>query len=299
MIRLHRVSKQFRANNALNDIDLHIEEGKIVGLVGRNGAGKTTLLNLIAGFWKPTSGEIEVFGTNPFDSLRVSTNSIFIDDNMAFPESITLAEIFEVCQLFYPNWNHELAERLFAYYELKKSTFYYQLSKGQKSTFNAIVGIAARVPLTIFDEPTNGMDRSVRQDFYRALLKDYMKYPRTMIISSHHIEEMEHILERLILIDKGKLLLHKPMDDVREYALSITGEETKLRNWLGDREVLFEEKTGISDLRAIVKNEANLINEVARTDFVVSNIMAADLAVYLTKKEKGGIDRVFNEATRT
>src|SRR5690625_3572283 len=299
MIRLHRVSKQFRANNALNDIDLHIEEGKIVGLVGRNGAGKTTLLNLIAGFWKPTSGEIEVFGTNPFDSLRVSTISIFSDDNMAFPESITLAEIFEVCQLFYPNWNHELAERLFAYYELKKSAFYYQLSKGQKSTFNAIVGIAARVPLTIFDEPTNGMDRSVRQDFYRALLKDYMKYPRTMIISSHHIEEMEHILERLILIDKGKLLLHKPMDDVREYALSITGEETKLRNWLGDREVLFEEKTGISDLRAIVKNEANLINEVARTDFVVSNIMAADLAVYLTKKEKGGIDRVFNEATRT
>lgn len=295
MIRCENVSKEFRSGKALKHIDLHIKRDTIVGLVGRNGAGKTTLLKLITGCWKATEGKIEVFDTNPFNSLYISTNTILVDDEMVFPESLTIGEILEVSKQFYPNWDNQLAKRLFSYFELNETVYYYQLSKGKKSTFNAIVGLATHAPLTVFDEPTTGMDRSVRQDFYRALLKDYMNFPRTIIISSHHIEEIEHILEQLILIDLGKLLLHKSIDDVRDYAISIRGDEVQLRSWLKDKVTLYEEAVGINELYAVIKNEAGLIGEAKRNGYTVSNVMAADLAVYLTKREKGGIDDVFSK----
>lgn len=293
MIQCTNVSKRFRSTNVLDRINLHIKNDAIVGLVGRNGAGKTTLLKLITGCWRPSAGEVHVLGERPFDSLFVSTNSILIDDAMVFPEVLSLGELLEECAKFYPNWDAQLAERLCSYFQLPGSFFYYELSKGKKSTFNAIVGLCSRVPLTVFDEPTTGMDRSVRQDFYKALLKDYMNFPRTIIISSHHIEEVEHILENLILIDAGKLLLHLPIDDVREYARGVRGNKEEIRSWAKDKEVLYEEAVGIDEMFIVVKND----HEVAESEhgnFTITAIPAADLAVYLTKGKKGAIDDVFN-----
>lgn len=292
MIRCQNVSKRFSSKFALNDVDLHINENAIVGLVGRNGAGKSTLLKIIAGCWRPTAGEVFVFDEKPFDNLIVAANSIFIDDAMAFPETLTLSEIFESCYRFYPNWDNELAKKLFAYFQFEKNFSYYELSKGKKSTFNAIVGLAARTPLTIFDEPTNGMDRAGRHDFYRALLKDYLQHPRTIIISSHHLEEIEHLLEQLIVIDDGKLLLHLPIDDVREYAIGIQGEKEALLQWLENKEILFEEAIGSDNYYAVVENE-NYVEEAAKLGFSISSISASELADYLTRKTKGVIDDVF------
>src|SRR5690625_389267 len=207
MIHCKQVSKYFRTKRALHEVDVHIKDHSLIGLVGRNGAGKTTLLKLIAGCWKATSGNIKVLNTDPFDNLFVSTNSILIDDDIAFPETLTLKELFSISEQFYPNWDGQLAHRLLTYFSLNEAAYYHQLSKGGKSTFNAIVGLATHAPLTIFDEPTTGMDRSVRFDFYEALLKDYLNHPRLMIISSHHIEEIEHMLEDLILIDEVNLVI--------------------------------------------------------------------------------------------
>src|SRR5699024_5223355 len=227
MIYGNNVSKEIAGKMAISDMNFHIKENAISGLVGRNGAGKSTLLKLITGAWHPTKGEVRVLNEQPFNNLFVSTNSILIDDEMTFPEVLSLGELLELSRSFYPNWDKDLAERLFSYFELHKGVFYYQLSKGKKSTFNAIIGLCSRLPLTVFDEPTSGMDRSVRQDFYKALLKDYIAHPRTIIISSHHIEEIEPILEELILIEAGKMLRHLPIDEVREYARGIRGSEAE------------------------------------------------------------------------
>lgn len=293
MIECTNVSKRFRSVNVLDQMNLQIRKDTIVGLVGRNGAGKTTLLKLITGCWRPSTGEVHVLGERPFDSLFVSTNSIFVDDDMIFPEVLSLGELREAYAGFYPNWDVQLASRLCSYFQLSSTSFYYELSKGKKSTFNAIVGLCSRAPLTIFDEPTTGMDRSVRQDFYKALLKDYMEFPRTIIISSHHIEEVEHILEDLILIDAGKLLLHLPIDDVREYARGVRGNKEEIRSWSKDKEVLYEEEVGVDELFIIVKNNRG-VAESKHGNFTVSAVTAADLAVYLTKGKKGAIDDVFN-----
>jgi len=293
MIHCNNVSKRFGSVRALDNVNLHIGKNAIVGLVGRNGAGKTTLLRLITGCWTPTNGAVRVFEQKPFDNLFVSANSILIDDGMVFPEVLSLSELLQICADFYPNWDAKLAEKLATYFRLNKDIFYYQLSKGKRSTFNAIIGLCSRAPLTVFDEPTTGMDRSVRQDFYKALLKDYMNYPRTIILSSHHIEEVEHILESLILIDNGKVQLHLPIDDVRDYARGIRGDANEVRSWMKNKTVLYEETVGIDELFIVVKNDQEVIQSAGGA-FTVTAISAADLAVYVTNGVEGGIDHVFN-----
>jgi len=125
---------------------------------------------------RPTAGQVRVFGLDPFNSLKVSANLIFVDESMAFPP-FSLREILDEASKFYANWDKPLADGLFEYFALNPKQRHPNLSKGMKSTFNAIVGIAAHCPLTILDEPTSGMDSAVRRDFYRALLKDYIACP--------------------------------------------------------------------------------------------------------------------------
>ena len=154
---------------------------------------------MIAGFFRETSGEIEVFSETPFNNLNVSANTIYMDDQMTFPASLNLAELLEEAERFYRNWNAELADGLLDYFSLNPKQLHNKLSKGMKSTFQMIFGLSERCALTIFDEPTSGMDAGVRKDFYRALLKDYIAYPRTIILSSHHLNEIEDLMEDVLL----------------------------------------------------------------------------------------------------
>ncbi|MGP7816433.1 ATP-binding cassette domain-containing protein [Niallia sp. 01092] len=174
VVKCKNLEKRYKHHTAVNNLSFTIEENKITGLIGRNGAGKTTLLKMIAGHYKKSAGDLKVFSEDPYASLKVSTNMIFVDDQMVFPPSLTLSEIFQYAKSFYANWNDPLAKGLFDYFSFHPKTLHHKLSKGMKSTFNMIIGLAARCPLTIFDEPTTGMDAAVRQDFYRALLKDYI-----------------------------------------------------------------------------------------------------------------------------
>ncbi len=158
--------KKYKRMAALDGITFQLKNQKITGLIGRNGAGKTTLLKILAGFIRKSSGDVEVFSNNPFNNLRVSANSILVDDQMSFPDSLTLADILEVAPDFYKRWDTELANNLFKYFRLNPKQLHSRLSKGNKATFNMIFGLATRCELTMFDEPTNGMDEAVRSDFY-------------------------------------------------------------------------------------------------------------------------------------
>ena len=197
VIECTKLTKAYGNTKAVNDLSFTIEENTITGLIGRNGAGKTTLLKIISGFIKNTSGEISVFGKKPFNSLYVSANTFFTDDNMEFPTELNLSQLLKEASKFYPNWDMSLAKGLFEYFNLNYKQYHSKLSKGQESTFNMIVALSSHSALTIFDEPTTGMDASVRKDFYRALLKDYIQYPRTIILSSHLLSEVEDILENI------------------------------------------------------------------------------------------------------
>lgn len=287
--------KEYGRSRALSDLSFQISENKITGLIGRNGAGKTTLLKIMAGFQKQTSGDMRVFGEKPYNSLLASVNSILVDDQMAFPVSLNLGEVLDASATFYPKWDAELARRLFEYFSFRTEYRHSELSKGMKSTFNMIVGLASRCTLTMFDEPTTGMDASVRKDFYRALLKDYIANPRTIIVSSHHLEEIEDLLEDILLLKNGKKLLHIPVSDVKEYAIGVQGKTSVLTDWLEDKEVLYRKTIGTEITYVVIENKytEKIKQDARKLGFEVSPVSSNDVCIYLTSKGRGGIDAVF------
>lgn len=283
-------------SKAINNVSFTMEANKLTGIIGRNGAGKTTLLKMLAGYIQPTSGTVTVFSKQPFNNLHVSANSILVDDKMNFPPTLTLNEILQVGQMFYPNWDSQLASGLFRYFQLNPKQNHGALSKGMKSTFNMIVGLASRCSLTIFDEPTTGMDAAVRSDFYRALLKDYLSFPRTILLSSHHIDEVEDILEDMILINNGTISLYDSVDTVKELTIGIKGPRVNVEKWLLNQDILLKETIGTTGCYVVVKdhytNEEKQQMQLSGLELIPVSI--SDVCMYLTGSTEGGIDDVFN-----
>ncbi|SHH62181.1 ATP-binding cassette domain-containing protein [Desulfosporosinus lacus] len=295
VIQCRDVTKSYGQNKALDHLSFEIGENKITGLIGRNGAGKTTLLKMIAGYIKPTQGELQVFTRKPFNNLDVSAKTIFIDDNMTFPDSFRLTDILSEVAPFYAAWNSNLANALFNYFSFDPNQAHSNMSKGSKSTFNSIIGIASRCPLTIFDEPTTGMDSAVRKDFYKALLKDYLEHPRTILLSSHLLSELEEILEDILLIDNGSKCLHLPVMELRELAVGIRGNKQTLLTFVEGKELIYKEEFAKGSLYVVIKKELieQEFKHVRQNGLEVLPISLDDLCVYLTGKTGGGIDDVF------
>lgn len=296
VVTFSNVSKVYGKKKALNKCSFSIEENKITGILGRNGAGKTTILKIIAGFIHETTGDIHVFSEKPFNNLKVTSNRIYIDDQMNFPNSLTLKDILHSASTFYPNWDQVLAERLFQYFSFHPKQNHQSLSKGMKSSFNIILGIAARCPLTILDEPTTGMDSSVRKDFYRALLKDYIDHPRTIILSSHLLNEIDDLLEDVLLIKDGETILHMPVADLKEYAIALNGKQEDLLQIIRTREILYKKRLGLDQLYVVIENNLtdSEIDHTRLKGIDITSVNSDDICTYLTSKTKGGIDDVFN-----
>jgi ABC-2 type transport system ATP-binding protein len=164
-----------------------------------------------------------------------------------------------------------------------------------KSTFNMIVGLSARCALTMFDEPTTGMDAAVRKDFYRALLKDYIAYPRTILLSSHHLNEIEDLLEDILLIKDGREHLHMPIGELKEWAIGIQGLTEDVNECSKSKEIIYSKNIGLNRTYVVVRNNLSdtEIQHAKAAGLTLTPVSSSDVCVYLTSKTKGGIDDVF------
>ncbi len=295
VIECSDVTKTYGNHHVLDKVNFTIKEGVLTGIIGRKGVGKTTLMKMIAGFLRESSGSIQVFGEQPFNNLKVSANTIFIDDAMHFPDSMTLQDILHECQRFYPNWDAELASRLISYFVFHLGRKHRLLSRGKKSTFNAIIGLAAHCALTIFDEPTTGMDAAVRKDFYRALLKDYLAHPRTILVSSHHIEEIEDLLEDILLVHEGTIQFHGPITDLQELFVTLQGTAELLAIHTLSKNIISQHTRGPYS-EWLVENTFtdDEIRHLQVAGISLSPVSANDAYIALTTTVQGGIDHVFN-----
>ena len=292
MIRCEQLKKKFRRSTVLSNISFQIDEPKIIALIGRNGTGKSTLLRLIAGHLKPTAGKIEVLGGNPFNSLQVAANTIFIEEHITFPSPFTLADILKQGATFYQNWQQELAEKLLAYANISLRSYHEQLSTGQRAIFNLVYGLAARCTITLLDEPMNGMDEAIRTDFYRAILKEYIAYPRLIIISSHYLSEMEHLIEEILCVHNGVIELHAPLDEVQTFAVKLRGDKAQIMPFIEKLEVLYEYDG--APFYEVVVPATNLDMEALQLkNIAVLNVSASEVCKYITSEAKEGIDHVF------
>ena len=208
---------------ALDELSLHFEGGKIHGLLGRNGAGKSTLLAVLAAYRRPTSGSALVGGEVPFENPMLMPQICLIRETLDVYDTETCRSVLSLGALR-PTWDAAYAEELAERFEIpmtRRSVT--KLSRGKKAALACVIGLASRAPLTIFDEAYLGMDAPSRAAFYDELLADYMRHPRTIVISTHLIEEFSSLFEQVAIIDRGRLVVQGDTDEIRARGASVIG----------------------------------------------------------------------------
>jgi len=244
VIDVQHLTKQYKDKTALDDVSLTIEKDTIYGLLGRNGAGKTTLMSILTAQNFATSGQAHLFGEAPYENADVLSRICFVRESQRYPDDATATHAFKAARLFFRNWDQELADRLIDDFQLPMKTTIKKLSRGQLSAVGVIIGLASRAEITFFDEPYLGLDAVARQIFYDRLLQDYAEHPRTIILSSHLIDEVASLIEKVIVIDNGRILLHEDTDALRGRASTVIGDAAKIEAWADGREVLHRESLG-------------------------------------------------------
>ncbi|UOQ87796.1 ABC transporter ATP-binding protein [Agromyces endophyticus] len=242
--RVTGLTKRYGDFTALDGVDFALQENRIYGLLGRNGAGKTTIMQLLTGQLFPNGGELEVFGRTPAEHADVLRRLCFIAEAQRYPEDFRPRHVFKSAPWFFENWDQEFADRLVADFRLPLNRPIKKLSRGQLSAVGVIVGLASRAPLTFFDEPYLGLDAVARHIFYDRLLEDYAEHPRTIVLSTHLIDEVANLLEHIILIDQGRILLDRDAEEVRGSATTIAGASAVVEEFVADRPVIGRERLG-------------------------------------------------------
>ncbi|ANU11895.1 ABC transporter [Planococcus antarcticus DSM 14505] len=243
-IKLSNVTLKFGKFEALKDISLTLEAGKIHGLIGRNGAGKTTLLSLLAAFREPTQGQVEIDGEPVFENPEKMQQIAFIYEKNYADEYEKIPAMLEFSENYRPNYDKEYADYLLKRFKLPLDKPVYKLSKGMQSALNVVIGLASRTPITIFDEAYLGMDAPSREIFYQEVLADLAKHPRTFILSTHLVSEMDYLFDNVVIIDQGRLLLNEDYETISAQGASITGAADQVDAFVTGRKVLNEQKLG-------------------------------------------------------
>jgi ABC-2 type transport system ATP-binding protein len=216
LITANGLCKDYRKVRALNDVNLTIRRGRIVGLIGPNGAGKTTFLKAIMGLLH-YNGSLSVLGRDPQrDRPGVMEHLSYISDVAVIPEWIKVKQLVDYCEAVHPNFSRSRALDLLAKTDVNLGHKVSSLSKGMKTQLHLALVMAVHAELLVLDEPTLGLDILYRKQFYSQLLNDYFDDERTIIISTHQVEEVEHILTDLVFIKRGEIVLDISMEDLSE-----------------------------------------------------------------------------------
>ena len=216
IISARGLTKRFGRTVAVDHIDLNIPPGRIVGLIGPNGAGKTTALKAILGL-VTFDGELSVLGKNPARDRAVLMEDVcFIADVAVLPRWIRVWQLIDLTEQIHPRFSRDKCLEYLADTKVTLEHKVKQLSKGMVAQLHLALVMAIDVTLLVLDEPTLGLDIIYRKQFYTNLLNDYFDEERTILITTHQVEEIEHILTDLIFIQDGKIVLDSTMDEVRE-----------------------------------------------------------------------------------
>ncbi|PQZ55637.1 MULTISPECIES: ABC transporter ATP-binding protein [unclassified Microbacterium] len=290
VIEVQNLSKRYKEKRALDNVSLSIEGGAIYGLLGRNGAGKTTLMSILTAQNFESSGTVKVFGEHPYENAHVLSRICFVRESQKYPDDAYPKHAFKAASLFFPHWDQALAEELIAEFQLPMKQTIKKLSRGQLSAVGVIIGLASRAEITFFDEPYLGLDAVARQIFYDRLVEDYAEHPRTVILSSHLIDEVSNLIEKVIVIDNGQILLNEDTDAMRDRAVTVVGDADKVDAWVGAREVLHRESLGrVASVTVLGALSAAERAEVTASGLDLAPVSLQQLIVRLTQKAEAQI----------
>ena len=213
-IEAHGLRKAYGATVALDGIDLQVESGRILGLIGPNGAGKTTALNAIVGLTS-CEGRLRVLGRDPWaDRDRLMLDACFIADVAVLPRWMRVSQALNYVAGVHPRFDRAKADAFLAQTTIRPAVRIKELSKGMVAQLHLALVMAIDARLLVLDEPTLGLDILYRKQFYDSLLEDYFERDRTVVVATHEVQELEHVLTDLAFIDRGRIVFHQSMEAV-------------------------------------------------------------------------------------
>jgi ABC-2 type transport system ATP-binding protein len=235
LVSAARVTKQFGSFTAVDNVSFEIESGKILGLIGPNGAGKTTLLKALLGL-TDCEGQLSVMGLDPFKQRKeLMQNICFIADVAVLPRWIRVTQLLDYVEAIHPNFSRKRAEELLQQTKIMANSKVRQLSKGMVTQLHLSIIMSIDAKLLVLDEPTLGLDIIFRKEFYANLLNDYFDEERTILVTTHQVEEIENLLTDIMFINDGKIILDSSMDALPDTYIEIatSGDDADRARGLG------------------------------------------------------------------
>jgi ABC-2 type transport system ATP-binding protein len=223
VVDIRRLTRRFGATTALDDVTLMIPRGGVFGLIGENGAGKTTLIKHILGMLKAQSGVVRVFGLDPVQNPVGTLGRIgYLSEDRDLPDWMRVGELMRYTQAFFPTWDEAYAEELRETFDLAADMKIKNLSRGQRARAGLLAALAHRPELLVLDEPSSGLDPVVRRDILGAIIRTIAEEGRTVLFSSHLLDEVERVADQVAIIHQGRILLTATMDEIKETHRRVT-----------------------------------------------------------------------------
>ncbi len=278
-IEVKNVTKCYGSTVALKDVSLTFEENKIYGLLGRNGAGKSTLLSLITNKNYPTKGEVLIDGEPVWENDAVLAKVYCMSEQSLYPESMTVKEVFKWTREFYPEMDSEYAQKLADRFELNTKKKVKALSTGYASIYKIIVALSCQAPILLLDEPVLGLDANFREVFYRELIESYSDRPKTIVVSTHLIEEAANVIENVAIIKNGEIIMNDTATNILSAGYTVTGPAGIVDIFTQGKKVLGSDALG-------GMKSAYLLDKLDRNDvpqeLEISRLKLQSLFIHLT-----------------
>ena len=283
-VEVRDLTARYDTTVALDAVSFTIRPGVITGLLGRNGSGKTTALSVMAAFRRRTSGTVLVDGEDPWENERVLAGTCLVRESGDVAQDQKLKDTLEFLQDRRPLFSRELADNLLDRFELDPLNRPDRLSRGKKSAFGVVVGLASRTPLTLLDEVHLGMDAPSRYAFYDALLADWLEHPRTIVLSSHLIGEIERLLEDVVVLDRGTVLTASDADTLRSGGMTVTGPADAVERFVAGRTVVARQQLGRTAQATLMGAQADDGERARQAGLELGPVALQDLFVHLTDR---------------
>ncbi|MBY7141565.1 ABC transporter ATP-binding protein [Virgibacillus sp. NKC19-3] len=285
MFNIQDIWFSYENKNVLKNVSLREDEPIITGLWGRNGSGKTTIMKLISGLEKPNQGNISVNGITPYNNSQAMNHVTFMQEDHPFSDLWDVEDALRFGAYFNENWDQALAENLIDLFELPRQKKIRHFSKGMKTMIKITLGLACKAPVTIMDEPSNGLDAYMRKQFYDVLLDTYEEDPRLIMLSTHHIEELEPLCEKIAVIDQQTVVRYEETEDLKKQGVHLSGTVEAVKSVIGTSRVIDERKLG-KQLNVMIDDflGAGLEAKAKEAGVTIEKAPLQDYLVNLTKK---------------
>jgi ABC-2 type transport system ATP-binding protein len=216
VVAVSALTRRFGGKTALDEVSVFVPRGSVLGLVGENGAGKTTLIKHLLGMLKAQTGTVRVFGLDPVaDPVGVLGRVGYLSERRDLPGWMRIEEFIRYTQAFYPGWDEDYVEKLREQFQLDPRQKIKTLSQGQQAKTGLLTALAYRPELLILDEPSSGLDPVVRRDILEAIIRTVSEEDRTVVFSSHLLDEVERVADLIVMLKNGRVVLHGRTEDVR------------------------------------------------------------------------------------